>query len=220
MDIVSPSAEPTAMPGSSDSDAAQHCAALRELIDMGMALARAVQARALAQIEAPGEAGAAAAADGAAAFDRVARCVRRSILLARAVTEPAGPRAADEDAAKRRVTRKEIFRRVDDAIMREAPDEQAESLRAELLERLDAPDLDDEIRCRPIDSVIRNICADLHLVEEYEKRIWRRRTPADLSAIAAVAASPSAPTAQDAAAGGGMGLLCSARFRGKQALTP
>ena len=103
-----------------------------------------------------------------AAFDRLARAVRRSILLARSLATPPPP--ARDPAAHRTAARKQVIRAVEDAIQRasqHAHDAQshdaAEALTAELHDRLDAPDLDDDLATRPIADIITEIRRDLGL---------------------------------------------------------
>ena len=104
------------------------------------------------------------------AFDRIARTVRRTVLLSRRLGDAP---ARDRTAAARR----EIIRRVEDAITRTSnKDEDRPTLRAELQERLDAPELDDEIGTRPTPDIILDIIRDLGLAPGP----WPRRTPAEI----------------------------------------
>ena len=150
----------------------------------------------------------------AAAFDRIARAVRRSIALARSLADPVPP--ARDPAQHRAAARKRILREVEDAIQRTAPasgqtapshaapngsdadasdaaDDSAEALTAELHDRLDAPDLDDDISRRPIADIITEICRDLGLAALSGAHPWKRRTPKDLEQLHARAAAPSSP---------------------------
>ncbi len=141
---------------------------------------------------------AAPAADIAVAFDRIARCIRRTVLLAQRVAEPARPIAAREpgpDAGQRRVAaRKQIIREVEDAIGRTERGTRAEALHAELLDRLDAPDLDDDILHRPVADIIADIQRDLGLAAAYGVNPWKRRSPVDIATLHARAARPVAPS--------------------------
>ncbi len=135
--------------------------------------------------------------DLTASFDRIARAVRRSIALARTLAEPIP--LARNPAQHRAGVRKRIIREVEDAIQRasdnaerpgaERPD--AESLRAELRDRLDAPDLDDDIATRPIAEIITEIRRDLGLASLPGDHPWKRRTPEDIQQLCARAAAPS-----------------------------
>ena len=115
-----------------------------------------------------------------AAFDRLARAVRRSILLARSLAAP----PPKDLAAHRTAARKQVIRAVEDAIQRAAQDahdaqshDAAEALTAELHDRLDAPDLDWDLANRPIADIIAEIRRDLGLASPPGDTPWRRRTP-------------------------------------------
>ena len=69
-------------------------------------------------------------------------------------------------------------------------DTDPEALGNELLERLDAPDLEDDIAGRPVAAVIADICRDLGLASIPNARVWKRRTPGDVEALCARAAAP------------------------------
>ncbi len=107
----------------------------------------------------------------------------------------------------RTAARKRIIRDVEDTIQRKTKDDEAERLHAELLERLDAPDLDDDIDHRPVAEIIEDICRDLGIANYPGAHPWKRRTPADIailadraanttSARARAAPSPKAPAAK------------------------
>ncbi len=131
-----------------------------------------------------------------AAFDQAARAVRRYIALFRSLNEPMHP--ARNPAPNRTAARKRVLRAVEDTIQRTNSDghglgvsdddrDAAEALHAdlhaELLDSMDAPDLDDDIRDRPIDEVIKGICRDLGIASLPGNHPWKRRTPADPAAI-------------------------------------
>ncbi len=126
----------------------------------------------------------------AAAFDQIARAVRRNILLARSLDRPAPP--APDPAQLRTAARKRILRETEDTIQRaHNPDSDiAESLQAELRDRLDAPDLEDDLATRPIPDIITEIRRDLGLDAHPGTRPFKRRTPADLQTLHARAAAP------------------------------
>ncbi len=184
-----------------------HRQALHDLIDIGADLARQLHAQAIAQAaqqakvkplrlvtEAPPTPppGPDALIKIAADFDRVASAVRRCILLAQNLDQPVQP--AHGPAQYRTAARKRILRAVEDAIQRPAdnPDcDDPETLHAELLDRMDAPDLDDEIADRPVPDIIKDICRDLGLAALPGTRPWKRRTPADIAGLHARAAAPS-----------------------------
>ncbi len=178
-------AEPSSPADQAAEDALYYRRVLHELIDMGADLARTVHGQAMAD-----DAG--MAPELAVDFDRIARSVRRSIALARSLSEPVSPRAAHDDAARRTAARKRIIREVEDAIQREAGGADAEALGAELYERLDAPEQDDEIGDRPVAEVITEICRDLGLLTLLGNHPWKRRTPAEVATLWARAAKPPA----------------------------
>jgi len=164
---------------------------LHELIDMGMGFARTVHQQGTAQAgpESPDGDPAAAAVQTAAAFDRISRAVRRTIALARKVAEPLPARV---DAGQRRAAaRRRILREVEDAIQREADGAEEEALEAELRERLDGSELEDEIEGRPVGEVVAEICRDLGLGTLLGNHPWKRRTPPDIAALCARAAQPA-----------------------------
>jgi hypothetical protein len=214
----------THAPSTHAADAHYYRHVLHELIDMGTGFARLLQQQATASAEAapldPGPQPAPVPAPDAlvsiaAAFDRIARAVRRSIALARSLAEPMQP-ARDQHRA---ATRRRILREVEDIIQRTAPgsdqatsnqavpdgsgangadfddghadDASAEALTAELHDRLDAPDLDDDISSRPVADIITEICRDLGLAALPGAHPWKRRTPKDLEQLRARAAAPS-----------------------------
>ena len=195
-----------AEPGRVARDVEHHRQVLNELIDLGAEMARVVQRQAVAQLGAQADAaGADRAAAGpagleaerfAGAFERIARSVRRSIALARRLDSPvpAAAERAEAAAGRRRIwARKRIIREVEDTIQRTVDEREAEALNAELLERLDAADLDDDISNRPIEKIIADICRDFGMMAMPGTHPWRRRTPADVAELARVAARPPRP---------------------------
>ena len=170
-------------------DAAYYRRVLHELIDLGSELAQMVVAEARTQVAAQ-DAGAARAdvAGAVEAFERVSRAVRRTVRMAQFVAE--GPVQAGRSVAAQRVTnRRRVLRGVEDMIEEEVGGEAAERLHAELLERLEAPDLDDELLDRPVDEVIRMVRCDLGLPAMMGSTRWKRRTPADVVQMQQRAAS-------------------------------
>ncbi len=206
-------------PGQPAADVHYYRHVLHDLIDMGAGFARLLHQQAIAQAQAaPQDPGTqpAPAPDTltgiAAAFDRTARAVRRSIALARSLADPIPP--ASDPAQHRAAARRRILREVEDVIQRTAPgfdhaasghaapcgpradaanadDGSAEALTAELHDRLDAPDLDDDISHRPVADIITEICRDLGLAALPGTHPWHRRTPKDLEQLYARAAAPS-----------------------------
>ena len=219
MSFPSTSAEPEAEADQQAEDAQYYRRVLHELIDIGADLARMVHQQAKAQAEA-GVPAAEPAPDATIAFDRIARTIRRSIALARTLGEPV-PAPASHPGQHRIAARKHVIRMVEDAIHRDPRRDQAEALHAELLERLDGPDIDDDIGHCTTDQIIDTICHDLGLDGAHRLQVWKRRTPEDVALLCARAAKPSAacnpssivrtrpPPARDAAR-----LHGTARFRG------
>ncbi len=163
---------------------ARHQAVLNELIDIGADFARMLQIHARAL-----EVGAAAetVVRVGLAYERVARSVRRSIGLSRRLAEPVLGAAAERALARRR-----IVREVEDAIQRRASGGAAEGLAAELGERMDSPDLEDEIGTRPAAEIIADICRDLGIAAMPGTHPWKRRTPAEVAKLCARAAAITA----------------------------
>ena len=119
---------------------------------------------------------------GAIAYDNVSRSVRRGILMAQRVDKPVRSRASHHQSARR-----QIIRAVEDCIQRHADDEEADEFQLELLDRLDSPDLEDDIDSRPVADIIKEICRDLGLDIIEGAHPWKRRTPADLAELSATA---------------------------------
>ena len=166
-------------------DGTRHCLqVLHELIDLGADMARMVHRHASEQ-EAAGWVGPGPdAADLAQAFDCVTRGIRRSVLLAHHLSKPVTPSIAGPRMAARR----RIIRDVEDAIQRSAEGAEAEGLEAELRERMDSPDLADDIDGRPVAEIIADICRDLGIAASPGSHPWKRRTPDDVAALCARAA--------------------------------
>ena len=96
----------------------------------------------------------------ARALDRVSRSVRRCIGLQLRIA--AGwPRTASDSRAA--MVKRQVARGVGEAIRHAADGEAAERLFDELAERLQEPELDDEIGALPVDEIVRRICRDLGL---------------------------------------------------------
>ena len=162
---------------------------LHGLIELGAGLAREVYRAA--------EGGdAVTVADATIAFERVSRSVRRSVALARTLDAPVrAPLAA---------ARRQVIRTVEDRIQARCGEDEGERLRAELAERLDGPELADEIGDRPIADVIEDICRDLGIAAPPGLRPWKRRVPAEVAVLHRLAAGMDAEV-----------LLHPGRFRGK-----
>ncbi len=178
-----------------DEDAQYYREILHELIEIGADLARTLHRQATAQPGAAPDPEKASqptpASDPSIAFDRIARSIRRTIALARTITDPAQPRPAAHAAERRRFARKQIIRSVEDAIQRDAHGSEAEALHAELYERLETMDLDDDLDNLPIAEIIAAIRRDLGIAAHLPgTHPWTRRRPADVRALCARAAGP------------------------------
>ncbi len=171
-------------------DTAHYQRVLAAMVDLGAAVAQKLATR----ID---DATPAEAVDLADAFERVARVVRRTILLSVHLDK-----AAEKAAATRATARARIIREVSDAIDRQGlSPAKAETLRVELVERLDAPDLapglDREIDTRQIPDIILDLKRDMGLANLPGTPPWPRRTPddiADLLTRAQKAIQPWPPT--------------------------
>ncbi len=188
-------------PGQQAPDAQYYRQVLHGLIDIGADLARLLHQQATPPAQAPHQGtepqptpppAQDALLTITAAFDRTARAVRRCIALAQHLNDPVQP--ANDPARHRAAARKRIIREVEDAIERTAPEgDRAERLNAELHDRLDAPDLDDDLTTRPITEIITEIRRDLGLASLPGDHPCKRRTPADIQQLQARAAAPSRP---------------------------
>jgi hypothetical protein len=142
-----------------------------------------------------GKPGAGPSPECATAYKEVSRSVRQSAMLALKITAPAPAPKADESAPRRAAVRRQVIRGVEDAIHRDAPADQVESLRAEFLERLETPEFGDDFDQRPAVDIVNDIRADLGIFGESSLTQWKRRMPADIAILYARAAgqTPVAP---------------------------
>ena len=86
--------------------------------------------------------------------------------------------------------RKVILRRVEDRIREtQGEGDTGEWLHNELLDRMDAPELEDDILNRPVDEIVKEIETDLGVARYAEEKEWLRRTPLDVAVLAARAAA-------------------------------
>ena len=127
-------------------------ASLAEAIEADRAAAAAAEARqtVVARAEAV-----------AAAFARVSRAVRLTVLLAERLDRGWARRGEADD--RHAMARRQIARGVADAIGREAEGERAVALTAALSDRLEALDWEAGIGSRSAEEIIGEICRDLRL---------------------------------------------------------
>jgi hypothetical protein len=187
---MSAAPQPPAPPPPEQPDSHYYRAILHELLELGTDLARNVHRQATQQAAAPPQEPAEPPQpppDPTIPFDRIARCIRRTILLAQHLDTPIRPAA--QPGPPRTLLRRKIIRDVEDEIARVAEGaEQADSLRAELCERLDDTELDEDLAHRPIAEVTEDLRRDLGLADAGGSRFWKRRTPEDIAALNALAA--------------------------------
>ena len=121
-------------------------------------------------------------------YERTARSIRRSILMAERLA--AHKREAADPARRIVQARIHLQRDVEDAITRAARSPaDTESLRLELLERLEDPELDADLLSRPFAEISAEFRHDLGIPDlpGYDRHC--RRTPADIAELRANAAS-------------------------------
>jgi hypothetical protein len=200
MSIQPASAEPESAADYAVADSLYYRSVLHELIEIGAGFARQVQQQAQAETVAP-ECGAdaAVAPDLTAQFDRVARTIRRTIILARAVAEPLPVRAGTGDARRRAAIRASTARAVPGANagdVEAAEGSEVGSLRCEVGDRMERPEMGDAVDHRPVDQIIAEIRRDLGLAPMVP-------TPRDSVAPGGAAASlsPDAVSVEPAAEG-------------------
>ncbi len=125
----------------------------------------------------------------ATAYERVARAVRYNTLLDEHLDRPAPARTP---ARTRTAARRHIIRKVENAIRsddRLGPAAK-QRLEIELLERLDGPDIEEDLLDGPLDTIIEDLCRDLGL-GLLGGMPSARRTPADIALLNARAAAPA-----------------------------
>ena len=177
-----------------DEDAQYYRQVLHELIAIGTDLARALHRQAAPESNNQPSAAPAPAQvpqpDPTIAFDRIARTLRRTIALARKITDPARPAPAERSSERRLAARKRIIREVEDTIQRRAEGADAEVLQAEFYERLETIDCEDDIANLPIAEIVALIRRDLGLAHLPGTHPWKRRKPQDVMDLYARAAKP------------------------------
>jgi hypothetical protein len=191
-------AEPTITPDQLAANAQYYLRVLHRMIELGAGLAERIQQQPVnpAEAAAAGTLPSAATTAVTVEFDRTVRGVRRSILLAQHIQDPAPPRCAADPARHAILVRQRLLRVVDDEIHEKFHGEAAEALRQELLERLESPELELEIDTRPADEIIVDVRRDLGIAGHPGCRHpWRPRTTEDVAELHARAAgrTPARP---------------------------
>lgn len=190
--------QPVILSGSDGNDA-YYDQVLRDLVVMATDIARVIhvqimttQQAATAAVQPAPSAANDQFPDPTLAFDRIGRTIRRTILLVKKLPTLGSERGrtpTPEDPTLRRIaTRKRIIRHVEDVIQRNAGPLELETLQTEFRERLDSPDLEDDIDHRPIQDIVADICRDLRVLIPYAPN-YKRRTPAQVEALRAQAAA-------------------------------
>ncbi len=184
-----------------DADTIRHCRrVLLSVVDMAHAVAQEMQRRVTAPQDAPAEDPPLAAA---AAFDRACRNIRQTVMLVEDFGKGKTPRSR---AGEHRIAaRKRIIREVEDVIQRSASGPRSERLYRELRERLELPDLEEELEHRQVAEIVTDLCRDLGIAHAEGTHPWKRRTPADIVALCARAARPARRSSGAASAAGPIG---------------
>jgi hypothetical protein len=110
-------------------------------------------------------------------YERITRSIRRSMVMYQKLNEP----QKLAPAYNRVAARKQVIREVEDAIERKATGDRAETLRIELVERLERPEFDDELATRNVGELISEICRDLGISATMHPS--KRRTPRDIAIL-------------------------------------
>lgn len=95
----------------------------------------------------------------AAAYNQVARAVRRTALLAERFERGWATRPVADDSHA--MAKRQILRGVAEAIETTEPRERADRLSEALAERMDSPEMAEEIGNRPAEEIIAAVCRDL-----------------------------------------------------------
>ena len=171
------------IPSSEEADGARAARAewrlemLGQLAEMGMRLAREVERQAMdavagdevvPAVPAGRGGGVGSGGDFGLTFARIARAVRQTLALQARLDSEAGlqavaARTGREAAERKRVkqTKDRVRGCVEDAIRAGADGGDAEALLLDLDERLDDPEIVDELGSRPIGVIVAGICDDL-----------------------------------------------------------
>ena len=160
-------AEPTPLAAQRAENREHYCAALRRIIDRGVAIIEALDP-----------------ADGdpvatARAYHDVARDIRQGIMLADKLAAPIPVPRAEPDPRQR------IARELQGAIREATTGETAETLERELRERLESPEMAEQLDDRPVEDII----LDLRRSFGFLPTRWPRHTLPTFEPREALAAS-------------------------------
>jgi hypothetical protein len=199
-----------------ESRAERHLRLLQELAEIGMDIARAVRAEALARDDAaeptPSRFG---KGDLGLVYSRVARAVRQTFALEARLAEGIEKARVDREQRRVNVAQLEFEQRQEDirdfvaqaieadAARRHTPEEAVERLLDDLDERLEDGAYDDALADAPIAELVARICDDLGISPDW--RIWddqdwaieylREHTPTDIGAERWLGQDLTLPTA-------------------------
>jgi hypothetical protein len=159
--------EPTPGHTAQDDRAEQRLAMLRELAEIGMALARDVGQQAAADPQGP---------DLGLVFSRIARAVRQTLALEARLEQDRRNQDRDAQSERARAVRlrgaarkTQVRRAVERAIDAEASDHEAENLFADLVDRLDDQE-EAWFADRPVADLVAAICRDLGVT--HDPALW------------------------------------------------
>ena len=157
---------------------------LQELTEIGMEIARALKAEALARVEAePAVAPRFAKADLGLVFSRIAKAVRQTVALEMRIAEGLQIGRAEEQRRQANVRQLELQHRQEDvreyvaeavaadAERRGSSEQEVERLLADLDERLEDGEFDDRLADAPFPELIERICAALGVIVDW--RLWK-----------------------------------------------
>jgi len=174
-------------------------AMLQELAEIGMRLARALEAEALAPAEEPRPPSPFGGGDLGLMFTRIARAVRQTVALENRVAADRGTAQAQHAAQLASEARTQLSRRkdklrriVEQAIEAEAHGSEAEHLLIDLDERLDDTDDDADFADAPVGEQVARLCADLGVTLDWS--LWEDQDWA-------IAYATSRPASHDPSAG-------------------
>jgi CheY-specific phosphatase CheX len=207
------------IPAEPESLAALHEQDARELRVLLLGLARQGGEMATLYVEKAkdqaydGKPGAGSSPACADSYCDVARSIRQTVMLVQKLTAPAPAAKLVRAEPDKVAIRKQIIRRVEDSIYKDAPEGAAERLHAEMLERMEGAEFEEELGTRPVQEIVNEIRADLAIHGADSALYFKRRPPADIAVLCArasrsridsarpfgAATSPCAPS-MDAAA--------------------